>query len=128
VVGTRKSDTTGTASGITCLDDVPGPGGRAARQEFLSKWYGVLTLVPLAVLVFIAFKFFPGSNSWTQVILVFVALIWALSVAGYAFYLFFVVRCPVCKSRFGTGANCRSCGLPRHRGPSPTSENVTPRS
>jgi hypothetical protein len=128
VAGNPKSDITRTEKEIACMDDVPGVGRRAARQQFLAKWYRVFALAPFAAIIFIAFKFFPNSNSWTQVILVFVAIIWGLSVAGYAFYLMFAVRCLVCKSRFGLGENCRSCGLPRHRDSRPAVEGTNPRS
>ena len=114
MAGNPKSDTTGVEKDITCIDDVPGIARLAARQQFLAKWYRTS---PCAICCdhFIAYKFFPNSNSWTQVVLVFVAIIWGMAVAGYAFYLMFAVRCPVCKSRFGLGEKCRSCGLPRHQ-------------
>jgi amino acid transporter len=126
VAGNRKAETTGTDKDITCLDDVLGVDCLAARQEFLAKWARVLALVPFAAAIFVAFKFFPGANSWTQVLLVFGAVIWAMAVAGYALYLFFAVRCPACKSRFGPGKNCRSCALPRHHGGSRRIEGKTP--
>jgi hypothetical protein len=126
VAGNPKSDAIGTEKDIACMDDVPGIARLAARQQFLAKWYRVLALAPFAAIIFVAYKFFPNSNSWTQVILVFVAIIWGMAVAGYAFYLMFAVRCPVCKSRFGLGEKCRSCGLPRHRGPSSVVEGINP--
>jgi hypothetical protein len=114
----QKPDATGAGKEITCLDDAPNVARLAARQQFLSKWSRVLALAPFAALVFVAFKFFPGTNSsngWAQVLLVLAAVIWALAVAGYTVYIYTAVRCPGCHSRFGLGEKCRSCGLPRHR-------------
>jgi hypothetical protein len=125
VAGKKKSEITGTDQGITCIDDAPQVAGLAARQELLTKWYRILALGPFGVIIFVAYKF---ANDWLQVSLVFAALIWALAVTGYAFYLFLAVRCPACKSRFGVGGKCRSCGLPRHRDSSRIAGDMPPRS
>jgi hypothetical protein len=130
VAGNRKPGRPGTdkeiAKEVACVDDVPSVARMAARQQFFAKWYRLLALVPFAAILFIAFEFFPNPNSWTQVVLVFVAIIWGGSVAGYAFYLMFAVRCPECRSRFGLGEKCRSCGLPRHRDSRPAVEGTNP--
>ena len=91
MAGNPKSDTTGTEKDITCIDDVPGIARLAARQQFLAKWYRVLALAPFAAIIFIAYKFFPNSNSWIQVVLVFVAIIWGM-VCGRVRFLSHVCR------------------------------------
>jgi len=56
------------------------------------------------------------DSSRNQILLIYTvaSLLWAMFVAGYAFYLLFSLRCPYCSSRYGLGDACRSCGLPRH--------------
>lgn len=64
----------------------------AARQRFLNKWYHAFALAPFAILIFIDFKFFPNSNNPVLVALVFLSLLWAMGIAGYAFCLLNLVQ------------------------------------
>lgn len=107
----------GVPSGLSSLDDDPAASQLAARQEFLRKWYRLVALAPFAMLIFINLKFLPQSNNPILVGFVFISLLWAVGVAGYAFYLLFFLKCPNCARRFGGGDKCRSCGLPKHRDP-----------
>jgi hypothetical protein len=116
----RRVELDGAGNTLTCIDDIPTVARLAARQQFLNKWYRPLGLVPFSVLIFIDFIFLHGSNNGLLVALVFISLLCAGAVSGYAFYLLFAVKCPVCKNRFGLGENCSSCNLPRHR----TSSNL----
>ena len=102
-----------TTAQLTCLDDATGVAGRAARQEFLSKYYRPLVLLPFMVALFIGMKLF-GENSGVTIFLVCASLAWGMAVIGYHVYLLVSVRCPVCGWRFGRGQKCGSCGLPRH--------------
>jgi hypothetical protein len=104
-------------SPITCMDDVPVVAQLAARQEFLTKWYRVLALVPFGAVGFIEARYFTVESSYgpLSLVLVFGSMAWAGFIIGYTLYLQITVRCPVCEKRFGIGAKCRSCSLPRHR-------------
>jgi hypothetical protein len=101
---------------ITCLDDVPSIARVAERQQSIVKWYRLLAIAPFCVVVFISLKFFPQSRSWLIVGPGLASLLWAMVVAGYAFYCtFWGVKCPSCGSSFGSLRDrCRSCDLPRH--------------
>jgi hypothetical protein len=83
------------------VDDFPDFARLASRQQFLNKWYKPVALAPFAVVLFIIFRFFPESNSRILLAGVFASLIWAMFVAGYAFYLIFGLKCPVCAARYG---------------------------
>ena len=106
----------GAATNIRSLDDVPELARVAARQQFLRKWYRPVALAPFVVFLIVSLKLFPDtqeSSLWTG--LIFASLLWAIAVAGYAFYTnFWGFRCPVCGWRFGSREKCGSCGLPRH--------------
>ncbi len=108
------------------LEDVPSMSKLARQQLFLTKWYRPVALAPFVVLIGIYFKFFPNASSSIFVILILITLAWVLTVIAYSFYLlFFAVRCPICRTRFGLAGKCRSCGLPRYR--EPASTNWPPR-
>lgn len=109
------------------LDDDPEIAKVAARQRFLNKWYHAFALAPFAILIFIDFKFFPNSNNPVLVALVFLSLLWAMGIAGYAFCLLYWFKFPNCGSRFGLGDQCRSCGLPRHAPATGLIEDILPR-
>jgi hypothetical protein len=100
--------------GITCLDESPSVYRMAARQEFLHRWYRPAALVPFMVVVAVITVFFPNSDRSIQFGLASIAMLWAGAVIGYAVFLRFAVRCPVCGWRFGVRDKCSSCGLPRH--------------
>jgi hypothetical protein len=100
---------------ITCLDDVPEVARIAARQEFLNRYHKPVAMIPFIVVMFVALKLFPHSTSVIPIVFVFASLGWALVVVGYAIYLRFALRCPVCGWRFGLRDKCGSCDLPRHR-------------
>jgi hypothetical protein len=102
-------------AGILCLDDAPSAARTATRQEFLRRWYRPIGLAPFVVVVFVTLKFFPNSTSPIPIYFVFASLFWVLVVVGYAFFLTFSLRCPVCGSWFGIGSKCRNCDLPKHR-------------
>jgi hypothetical protein len=99
---------------IKCVDDVPEAARLADRQQFLNRWYRPVAMAPFAVFLFIDFKFFPNSNNWLVVGIGLATLVWAVGVAGYAFYLLTTFKCPKCHERFGLGEVCKSCNLPRH--------------
>jgi FtsH-binding integral membrane protein len=66
-----------TAAGldITSVEDLPDVARLLERQQFLSKWYYCVGIAPFAVLIFVALKFFPDSNSRKLVTLVFASLV-----------------------------------------------------
>jgi hypothetical protein len=100
---------------ITCLEESPSVSRVAARQEFLNRWYRPVAMAPFIVVLLGVIFFFPNSQPSIQFSLASVALLWAGVVMGYAIFLRFAVRCPVCGWRFGVRDKCNSCGLPRHR-------------
>jgi hypothetical protein len=104
-----------SAREIKALDDAPNIARIAARQEFLNRWYKPVAMAPFVLVLIVATKLFPDSTSRISVYFVFASLAWVLLVVGYAIFLRFAVRCPVCGWRFGVGDKCSSCGLPRHR-------------
>jgi len=99
---------------ITCLEESPTVSHIAARQEFLNRWYRPVAMVPFIVVVVVATAFFPNSHRSIQFGLGSIAMLWAGAVIGYAIFLRFAVKCPVCGWRFGVRDKCSSCGLPRH--------------
>lgn len=107
----------GTANPISCMDDVPAVARLAARQEFLTKWYRLLAMIPFGVVAFIESRYFTISYTYSplSLVLIFTSLAWTGGVLVYTVYLQVTLRCPVCKKRFGIGKKCRSCSLPRHR-------------
>jgi Na+/H+-translocating membrane pyrophosphatase len=100
---------------IACLDESPSVSRVAARQEFLNRWYRPVAIAPFIVVLVVVTAFFPNSHRTIQFGLGAAAMVWAGVVIGYAIYLRFSVRCPVCGWRFGVRDKCSSCGLPRHR-------------
>ena len=88
---------------VACADDVPKFARLLARQRFLAKWYKAVALAPFALMLFIIHKFFPNTNGGLGLMLIVATLGWAIAVAGYSLYLNFVLRCPVCNSRYGMG-------------------------
>jgi hypothetical protein len=99
---------------ITSLDDLPRIAKLAERQRLLNKWYGPIAMAPFVVMIIFAVGIFPNSRNPFLYVLVFASLLWAMFIAGYAFYLLFFFRCPSCERRYGLGDRCRTCGLPRH--------------
>jgi hypothetical protein len=108
---------------ITCLDDVPEVARIAARQEFLNRYYKPVAMIPFIVVMFVELRFFPNSTGPIPIAFVFASLGWVLVVLGYAVYLRFSLRCPVCGWR-GLRDKCSSCDLPRHR-PQISSPSIT---
>jgi hypothetical protein len=100
---------------IACLDESPSVSRIAARQEFLNRWYRPVAMAPFILILVVVTAFFPSSHRAVQFGLASAAMIWAGAVIGYAIFLRFAVRCPVCGWRFGVQDKCNSCGLPRHR-------------
>jgi hypothetical protein len=100
---------------VTCLDESPSVSRIAARQDFLNRRFRLVAVAPFIVVLVVVTTFFPNSHQSIQFGLASVAMLWALAVIGYAIYLRFAVRCPVCGWRFGVKDKCGSCGLPRHR-------------
>src|SRR5690349_18612260 len=100
---------------VSSLDDVPDIAKIANRQLFLNRWYRPVALAPFLVAVILGVGVFR-DHSRNPILLAytFATLLWAMLVAGYAFYLLVSFRCPYCSSRYGLGENCRDCGLPRH--------------
>ena len=88
---------------------------KAARQEFLNRWYRAVAMGPFVVALIVVRVLFSNSHPSIQFVLLSVAMVWAGAVIGYAIFLRFAVRCPVCGGRFGGREKCSSCGLPRHR-------------
>ena len=111
---TTPSWETGDGRQIFCLQDVPTTARLADRQLLAMRWYHAIGIAPFAILLFVVFKFFPNSTSRIFDSLVFPSLGWAMFIAVYSFYLMFAVRCPACNSRYGSGEQCGSCGLPRY--------------
>src|ERR1700733_6555165 len=70
---------------------------------------------PFALMLFVILKFFPNTNGGLGPMLIVATFGWTIAVVGYSFYLNFVLRCPVCNSRYGMVESYLSCGLPRHR-------------
>jgi len=104
---------------ISSLDDLPEIARVAKRQLFLNQWYRPVALAPFLLAVILGVGIFP-NDSRNPILLgyTFATLLWAVLVAGYAFYLQFSFRCPYCSSIYGLGEKCRSCGLPRNYQPS----------
>jgi hypothetical protein len=101
---------------VSSLDDVPRLARLSLWQKRISQNYQLIALAPFTVLIFVTLTFFAQSTSRIWDFLIGLTLIWAIIVAGYAFYsLFWGVGCPVCANGFGVREACRSCGLPRHR-------------
>ena len=103
---------------ISSLDDVPEIAKIAKRQLFLNRWYRPVAMAPFLLAVILGVGIFR-DHSRNPILLAytFASLMWAIFVAGYAFYLLSSFSCPCCSSRYGLGENCRSCGLPRHNQP-----------
>jgi hypothetical protein len=103
---------------ISSLDDLPEVAKIAQRQRFLNRWYRPVAMAPFVLAVVLGVGVFPKSSR-NPILLAytFASLLWAVLVAGYAFYLLFTFRCPYCSSTYGLGDKCRSCGLPRHSPP-----------
>ncbi len=99
---------------ITSLDDIPELAKIAKRQLFLNRWYQAVAVAPFLVAMTLCLWIFPDSNNPILLALIVVSLLWAVFVAGYAFYLLISLRCPYCSSRFGLSEKCGACGLPRH--------------
>lgn len=114
-IDTKEQVTAFHHSETRCLDDVPSLARLAARQQFFGRWYKAVALAPFVVVLFAVLTFFPKSTSQIPSIFVFASLVWAISVAGYSFFLMFAVRCPACGWKFGMSDQCMNCGLPRHR-------------
>jgi hypothetical protein len=106
----------------TCIDDVPAVARLAARQQFLNKWYRPVALTPFVLVLIVNFWIFAKSNSWVFVAVGLASLLWAITIAGYGFYLMLSLHCPRCESKFGLGERCRSCDLPRHGNSSGSSQ------
>jgi Na+/H+-translocating membrane pyrophosphatase len=85
---------------IACLDESPSVSRVAARQEFLNRWYRPVAIAPFIVVLVVVTAFFPNSHRTIQFGLGAAAMVWAGVVIGYAIYLRFSVRCPVCGWRF----------------------------
>ena len=99
---------------IRSLDDVPSVAHLANRQQLLAKWCRAIAMAPFVIVLFEALVVFHDSGSLVAVVAVEATLVWGLAVVAYSFYLtFWGVKCPQCGSRFGSGAKCRSCALPR---------------
>ena len=120
MLGDESQSISSDGNEISCLEDVPDVAARLSRQQWIASHYQVIALAPFAVVVFVTLKFFSQSTNRVWVWLVGLTLVWAMAVAVYAFYsLFWGVKCPVCGSGFGSREECRSCGLPEHRGITP---------
>ena len=101
---------------VACLEEWGRYARIATKDRFWKRYYRVLALAPFAVIIFGVLRFFPESTSKVPIYIVGVSLVWAMVVAFYAFSLRLradFIRCPRCGSRFGLGACCNSCGLPR---------------
>ena len=100
---------------ITSLDDLPDVARVARRQRFLNRWYKLVALAPFVVVLILSLKIFPKANEQVFFWPMLAALLWAMGVVAYSFYLLFWFKCPRCHERFGLGEACRNCGLARHR-------------
>jgi len=84
------------------------------RAAFFKRFWSVLAIGPFFVVLVVIFQYFSTSASKLLLALVFAALVWAVAVSAYAAFLNFRgIDCPKCGARFGRGAKCGSCGLPR---------------
>jgi hypothetical protein len=99
---------------IKSVDDVPEAARLAERQRFLNRWYRPVATAPFAVLLIVVDRFFPNAQGWLWARLAIATMLWAVGVAGYAFYLMLAFKCPKCHKHFGLGEACKSCDLPRH--------------
>jgi hypothetical protein len=100
---------------ITSLDDLPDVARVARRQKFLNRWYKPVALAPFVVVLILSLKIFPKVNEQVFFWPMMAALLWAMGIAAYSFYLLFWFKCPRCHERFGLGEACRNCDLARHR-------------
>src|ERR1700746_276831 len=83
-------------AGITCVDDVPSAARLAERQQFLHKWDYAVGSAPLFLVAVIVSKFFPDSTSRVFDALAFTSVAWGMAVAGFTFFLLFLLKGPRC--------------------------------
>jgi hypothetical protein len=100
---------------LSYLDEDRPSARQSGRQEFLLKWCYAIALAPFSVVVLVGLELFADSTSRVFDVFVTASLIWAIGIAIYTFYLLFFWKCPRCGWRFGSGPECCSCKLPRHR-------------
>lgn len=100
-----------------CLDDFPQVAAVGKRQQLINRWSQPLAIAPFAFILLTDFAFFRGADNQWVVGIVFVSLLWAISLIGYSLYLRFAggIKCPLCDGRFGFGNQCGSCGMQRHQ-------------
>jgi hypothetical protein len=99
---------------LKCGDEAPEFARIAARQDLVTKRLKPTMMIPFIAFLIIDFKFFPHSNNWVVVSFGMATALWAGAVNAYSLYLRITVHCPKCGNRFGSGARCASCSLPRH--------------
>jgi predicted membrane channel-forming protein YqfA (hemolysin III family) len=100
---------------LTCAQDDPAFARVFARKECFKSWARPLALAPFVVVVIVSLKLFPDADTLFFVLMM-AATVWAVSMLGYTEYLiFFALRCPRCRNRFGISNHCRHCDLPLRR-------------
>jgi hypothetical protein len=85
------------------------------KLSFMKAYWYALAATPIPFVAFLAARYGDfHPKLWLAI--VFASLAWAGTVDIYAIVVliqWFVFRCPRCGWRFGGGAKCGSCGLPR---------------
>jgi len=118
--GHNATDSAGGAElpRFKCLDEYPRYSRLLKRRAIASKYWHIVAILPVAIVLGVAEFLFPKSDSKPLLACIVAALVWALFVVGYSIALIVywaAFRCPRCKRRFGTDDDeCWSCGLPRH--------------
>lgn len=111
---------------VACLEDVPAASLLGKRNRFMNKYWHSLAMTPFIIALSFIFLVLPKSSNQVQLILGLPALIWAGAIPIYALVVkakLFRIRCPRCGERFGLGAICSSCGLPRSPKPDQSAED-----
>ncbi|HEY3926780.1 MAG TPA: hypothetical protein VGL89_00260 [Candidatus Koribacter sp.] len=104
---------------VYSLEDYPEYQELCRRQAFSRRYYHAIAMAPIFVAVAIAG--FLGKTSFLEkyaVLLVSIAGTWVALVlifSGSVFLQFFRFKCPQCRRRFGSRAECFSCEFPRSR-------------
>jgi len=102
---------------LKSVDDDPTASRLAARQELILKWFKPTAMLPFILVLLIDFGLFKGSDNWILTTLGLASVAWAGGVNIYSLYIRINFLCPRCHKRFGSGATCLSCSLPRHTAP-----------
>lgn len=101
---------------LRCLNDSE-PYARLHRARQRLSRYGRYALVPFGAVCFIELVIFRNAKSDLWAIPFLLSVAWAVFIAAWNLILdirIMSIRCPECRQKFGGGAECFYCDLPRH--------------